>query len=154
MTCDALTEIIDLDLRFLEAALPGECVMPSSEEHGGMVEFTIKELLVDIRQAVDHVGETTKKDLAESERRLHDRIVLVDAVSKERAEAVEHAAMARLTTLEAAGTAVAASGSERMAAIERELIAVRLFNARVAGAIALATFLGAGVGATVVTLVH
>lgn len=131
MSSDAAREIVDLDLTLLDSSMEAEGRMSDAHD-GGMVEFSVKELLVDIRHAVDEVGATTRAEVASSERRLTDRINVVETTTKERAEAQE----------------------KRIAEMDGRIMEVRLFNARVAGAVALAMFLGAGIGAAIFALLQ
>lgn len=75
---DTVIENVEFDL-----ILMGSMVAEGDHE-GGEVVFSVKELLLDISQKIEKVGETTKADLQATELRITTYIHNVDAAAKER----------------------------------------------------------------------
>lgn len=115
-----LTPIEACDMAIMEAAMGGD------GEDDLQVTFGVKELLVDIRAAIDRSHDATKAELEAVERRVTDRIVLVDAAAKDREDA----------------------NAKEIAAVKAKVDDLGLWRARVAGAAAVAGVLGGGLGAT------
>lgn len=109
----------------------GELELGGDEAHDLSIEFTVKELLVDIRQAVERASEATKAELEAVERRVTDRIVLVDAASKEREQV----------------------NSEAIKEMQAQLSTLREWKAKVAGVAAAASLLGGGAVASILQAV-
>lgn len=75
-----LTPAAACDLALRELDVPGD-------DHDPTVEFSVKELLVDIRQSIETNARATRTELEQVERRVTDRIVIVDSASKDREQA-------------------------------------------------------------------
>jgi hypothetical protein len=131
MTSTDLTPTEACDLAALELNTVG-----GDEDHDIQVTFGVKELLVDIKQAVERAHDATKSEIQALERRLTDRIVLVDSAAKERAEGVEQAAKA-----------LAEANAQEISTLRVVVDELRLWKARVAGAAALAGVVGGALGA-------
>lgn len=100
--------------------------MPENHEDG-TVTFSVKELLVDIRQAIDRVGEASKADLLAAENRLSAQILAVETTSKAQILASE----------------------TRIKALEVKAEDIAVWRARVAGAASVAALVGGGLGTVV-----
>lgn len=70
---------VALDRAKFDLIMVGAAVPDDGHESGGIVEFTVKELLVDLKVAVEKVGDSTKADIAAAEARLLQRITPLES---------------------------------------------------------------------------